>query len=324
MEKIRVFLKRFFFLRLKVIKKRIKLYNKLSKLEDGALKEREILNYSKYYKKSVNLTNPATYSEKILWYKLHYKNPIFSDFADKWLLKEKTRELLEIDLCVKTLKVFYSIDEFNLDNLPEKFVMKMNNGTGYIYLGIKQKDEYIFQDLKDSNGPIYSFKQIKQIFALLFQLNHFYGLYEYCYKDITPVLMLEEYLEEVDLVDYKFHMNYGTFILLNVVSGRKISKVCDDYYDSDLNRLDVWWDNPPSEKPKLLPSEIKKMTKYASLLSKDFPISRIDFYIAANRIYLGEITFYQNAGYFNIKYPQDLDLILGQKFDISKELNTKE
>jgi hypothetical protein len=319
-KKIKNILKKSFVLRLFVIKRRVRYYSRLSKASEEELIKREILKYENHYSVTPNLNSPKKLSEKLLWQKLYYKNSELSHYADKYFVKEKSKQLLGVDLGVKTLKVFTTPDELTINSLPNKFVLKINNGTGYIYLGTKTKNGIAFKDLKDKDGPSYSLKHIKKIFHLLFQLNHFYASYEYSYKEITPLLMAEEFLEEKNLTDYKFHMNYGKFVFLNVVTGRPFN-TRDDYYDENLNRMDIIWDNPPSDNAEPLPEEIEQMKKYASLLSEDFPISRIDFYIANKRIYLGEVTFYQNAGYFNIEYPNDLDLTLGTKFDISKDFN---
>ena len=321
--KIKKILKKSFILRVILIKKRIKQEKLLSKMSDDELVEREIQKFTDYYKVPPNLNDPTTFSEKTLWQKLNYKNPELSFYADKYMVKNKIKEVLGVDLGVKTLKVFNTPNELNFDGLPNKFVLKINNGSGYIYLGMKKNNKYIFKDLKNTTSPLFSLKQIKIIFKLLFQLNLFYYSYEYAYKDIKPLLFIEEYLEENNLTDYKFHMNYGKFIFLNVVSGRQ-HDTKDDYYDENLNRMDIRWSNPPSENPTPLPKEVEQMKRYASILSKDFPISRIDFYIADNRIFLGEVTFYQEAGYFNIEFPSDLDLILGKKFDISRNFKNQQ
>ena len=65
------------------------------------------------------------------------------------------------------------------------------------------------------------------------------------------------------------------------------------------------------------PTNLKRMIKYAELLSAKFAFCRVDFYEVNNIIYLGEITFTP----FNskIKYKKkETEIYLGNLIDISK------
>ena len=53
-----------------------------------------------------------------------------SRYVDKILLREYSKEVLGKDICVPILKIYNDIDEINLDELPENFVLKCNHGSG--------------------------------------------------------------------------------------------------------------------------------------------------------------------------------------------------
>jgi hypothetical protein len=56
----------------------------------------------------------------------------------------------------------------------------------------------------------------------------------------------------------------------------------------------------------------KKLLECASKLSQGFPHVRVDLYIVKDKIYFGELTFTNGAGFDNIK-PYKFDLELGKK-----------
>jgi hypothetical protein len=65
--------------------------------------------------------------------------------------------------------------------------------------------------------------------------------------------------------------------------------------------------------PKLVieePPELQRLIEYAKILSKPFNFARVDFYITEGKIYFGEITFTDGAGFDKI-YPYAFDIELG-------------
>lgn len=66
----------------------------------------------------------------------------------------------------------------------------------------------------------------------------------------------------------------------------------------------------PNDKPIKRPECLEELLKEARKLAGDFPHVRIDFYIVNNKIYFGEITFTNGAGFDKI-YPYSFDVELG-------------
>ena len=64
------------------------------------------------------------------------------------------------------------------------------------------------------------------------------------------------------------------------------------------------------------PKKLKKMLEIASILSKEFPLVRIDFYEVGNRIYVGEISF--DPGLFTRFVPTSFDFKIGKFIDLKK------
>ena len=92
-------------------------------------------------------------------------------------------------------------------------------------------------------------------------------------------------------------------------------------YDSEWNRMDAilledanrelfnrYIKTPSIECPK----SFKEMKRIGSILAKDFPLVRLDFYDADGILYFGEITLHHGGG-FDRFYPESLDYELGSK-----------
>ena len=58
------------------------------------------------------------------------------------------------------------------------------------------------------------------------------------------------------------------------------------------------------------------MVKLAKKLSKGFPHVRVDFYEANDRVYFGELTFYDMGGYLKLK-PENWEYEWGDLIDLS-------
>jgi len=310
-------LRKIFIFRIFSIKHRIYKQKRFS-LTKNEIIAQEINKYKQFYKRKPNLEIPKLFSEKIIWQKLFYFDHNLTKLADKLLVKDFVKKKLNDNLFPQTLRVFNSYEEFNFKNLPDVFIIKTNHVTGYIYKGIKKGNKYIFIDVKYSNGPSYSERQIKKIFKYVLKTNIYPQTFEWVYKDITPKIFIEEYLNQEQLKEFKFQMANGKLGFINHVWGRT-EGTYDNYYDENLEFMDINWDYP-SDKTVKLPPVITKMLDYAKTLSKGIPLARIDFYFIDGRILLGEITFFYSAGYLNFKHPENLDEFIGMKLDISTYL----
>ena len=265
---------------------------------------------------SPNIENPKKFSEILLWQKVKWFKSDATDFVDKIKIKHRAKEIIGKEICPKTIKIFTDAKSICLKNMPDKFVIKCNHNSGYVFLARKHKNKYIFKDLKSNSKKTYNLWQVKMFFNVLMKFNHYYREFEWPYKSVKPMILAEEYLDMKDVVDYKFFMNYGKIKCFYVVFGR-LGEVHSNYYDENLEYMDVWAASPPKKDGVTLPNSIKTMIKYAEKISADFPCSRIDFYDYNGRPMLGEVTFFHQAGYIEYEHPANFDEILGNMFSIS-------
>ena len=117
--------------------------------------------------------------------------------------------------------------------------------------------------------------------------------------------------------------NKNYFKIITINSDREIGKTKADSFDMDFNWLDLKWGYEHAVVKPLKPTNFKKMKVFAVVLSKDIPELRVDFYEVDNKIYFGELTFFDGSGFDKIE-PREWDekvgdwITLPQKSDDTK------
>ena len=304
----------------KINKRNLKNKKTITNIEDY-----EIKHYFNYYGVYPNLENPKKFSEFLLWQKLYFYDERATTMTDKILCKEYFKNIIGDELhFMKILGIYNSASEIDLKKLPDEFVLKCNHNSGYIFHIAKTKnDKYQIKNLRDKTYKKYSFNTMKKILDELLKINYYYNSFEWNYKDIEPKIFAEQYLDSSELREYKFFVNNGELLMFYTVSNRHIEER-DDYFDANLQNMDVWADVPPSDVPPALPKNINQLIKIAKKISKGFPILRVDLYNYQGQIFFGEATFFHMGGYLEFKYPKNLDELLGENVIVpSAFLNSK-
>ena len=180
------------------------------------------------------------------------------------------------DICNKILKIYDDPYKINITELPEKFVLKKNHGSGFNII-VHNKTELNVNWAK------------KQLYNWL-QIDYSKIHCEYHYSFIRRKVFAEEYIGKI-LNNYKFMCYNGEpkFLYINKkVNGREYQT----FFDINWNRLDfscVSGPHPIDVYPKPLNYELMKI--YAKKLSKPFKFVRVDLYENNGDIRLGELTF---------------------------------
>ncbi|MBC8213228.1 MAG: carbonic anhydrase [Candidatus Marinimicrobia bacterium] len=249
------------------------------------------------------MNNPVRFTEKLQWYKLYYRNPLMTLCADKYKVREYIKSKKLDGILNHLIGVFENFDEIDFTSLPHRFVMKTTNGSG---TNIICKDKSKF-DIKDAKSKIETW----------LKRNNYASGREWCYKNIKPQIIIEEFLEDSmssfeGLNDYKFFCFNGRIEYIAVDVNREIAHR-RNLYNINWNYIKVYGNDACSfgdclEKPK----KIDEMLRVARKLSKDFPFARVDLYLVKNKIIFGELTFYPWTGYVSFT-PDEFDFDLGEK-----------
>jgi hypothetical protein len=285
---------------LKLLSDRIRAYNSIKK---------------QFYRKmgyELDLEKPQSYNQKIIWKKLHDRNPYLTITADKFKVRDYIRNLLGEREAEKILIPLYCVveepEEIPFDLLPDRFVVKPNNGSRMHIVVRDNKDE-----LKD------------EIIATAKEwLNISYGLfhYEWAYRNIEPRIIVEKLLESPDgrlPNDYKFYCFDGKCRMVRVSANRFNENVVSGYYDTDWNEIPIYCPGYEStDKPFEKPLNLGKMIEVAEKLSSGLDAVRIDLYEIDGAIYFGEFTHYEASGLSRLE-PVSFDFDLGQYWNLKPE-----
>lgn len=257
--------------------------------------------------KKLNLKKPKTYTEKLQWYKLYYRDALMTKCADKHLVRAYLKERGYENLSCKEYGVYERVEDIPFDDLPERFVIKTTNGSG---TNIICKDKRLF----DQNKAVADIKEWlkRDCYAL--------GR-EWAYKDIVPKVIVEEYLEDTEnkydgINDYKF-ICFGGKVYYVVFDVDRYSGHKRSIYDENWNYVDVETDCEKLGDVVPKPEGFEEMKKIAEDLSVDFPSVRVDLYWLNHRVYFGELTFYPWTGYVQFK-PDEFDFEMGRQFILPK------
>lgn len=275
--------------------------NYLLKDDETVIKER----YKNIFGRELNLENPKTFNEKIQWRILKDRKDIYTKLADKYLVRDYVKEKIGEEYLIKLLGVYEKAEEIDYDRLPNKFVLKCNHDSGSVIIC---KDKSTFNR-----------KEVNRKLNFFLKRNFYYMTREWHYKNIKPLIICEEFLEENGKAprDYKFH-------IFNNSRGSNMFIQCDtDRFDEHRRAmLDEEWKLCPfllkRKNPNKLPNEPKKFKEMKSLalkLSQNYEAIRIDFYEVNEKIYFGEITFTPGAGTEKF-LPDEWDYKLGKMWEI--------
>lgn len=267
--------------------------------------------YYKKFKLKLDLNNPKNFNEKIQYLIVKKYGKKEGLLADKYLVKEYVKNLKIDNLNIpKTLKVYSNAEEIDISDLPDKFVLKCNHGSGNVFV-CDDKENFNIEEAKKILN-----ENLKSNFA-----KH---TYEYHYKFIKPLIIAEEYLDDgtgKNPLDYKFYVFNGKCDRVLVCSERDKKLRLDDY-DLEWNILDDTLPVYKSAKVIDKPKKLDIMIKIAEELCKKngeliIPFARVDLYDLDGKIYFGEYTFTPACGL--IDYYDDKTLNeLGKKLDLTK------
>ena len=82
----------------------------------------------------LDLKHPKTFNEKLQWLKLYDRKALYTRLVDKIEVKQWAAEKIGVDYIVPTLAVYESVEDIDLDKLPDQFVLKCNHDSGSVII----------------------------------------------------------------------------------------------------------------------------------------------------------------------------------------------
>lgn len=271
------------------------------------------MRYYERFGKYIDFKNPTTFNEKLQWLKVYQRKSIQSIMVDKYevrkYIKDKIGEEYLIPLVGGPWK---SEQDIELNELPEKFVLKCTHDSGSVVI-CKNKSEFDWEKAK------------RKLRKGLDYNMYWYGR-EWPYKNVRPQIIAEKYMEDSNtyktegIFDYKLFCFNGECKIFKIDFDR-FTRHGANYYDSKTKELLEFGEEvclPDFSRKLVIPKQIDEMIELAEKLSKDFLFLRVDFYVVGEKIYFGELTFFPGSGF--VKFiPGEWDNRLGQWCKLKNE-----
>lgn len=259
--------------------------------------------------RKLNLKNPKEYNEKLQWLKLNDRKPEYSTMVDKYEVRGYIADLLGDKYLIPCLGIYDSVDDIDIDALPDKFVLKCTHDSGSVEI-CKDKSSF------DIEGARHRLSQAMK--------RNYYATYrEWPYKYVKPRIIAEGYLEGDggDLKDYKVMCFNGEAKIIEVHENRFVEgKVhTQTFYDREwgivpLTQVETVTVDRPSERPR----QLEEILRLSELIAKNMYHARIDWYIEGDKIYFGEITFFDGSGFESFSTPE-MERMLGDMINLPEK-----
>lgn len=203
--------------------------------------------------------------------------------------------------------VYESIDDIDMDELPDKFVLKGTHGSGFNII-CKDKCNMKWDE---------EFKKMKR----WLRINYYLQNREWVYKDIKPRIICEKYLEEFEtgeLRDYKIFCFNGDPKVIEV-DFERFKNHKRNFYDLDWNFINGKISYPNDISVNIQkPEKLSEMLDLSRILSAGFPHVRVDFYYLNNQIIFGELTFFHVSGMGKFD-PEEFEITMGKWLELPKK-----
>lgn len=242
--------------------------------------------------RKLDLKSPKRFTEKLQWLKLYDRKPFYAKLVDKAEVKDYVAGIIGDEYIIPTLGVWNKPEDIDWDNLPDRFILKTTHGGGGSGVVICN-DKSRLDKIKAIDKLNRNMKQ------------DIYGtLREWPYKDIPRRVIAEQLLDKDsqydDIPDYKFYCFNGIPKVVLIATNR-FTDHNFNYYDMEFKKLSITssaGSNAAIEFNK--PSHFEEMKDIALKLSQGFAHIRVDLYSSNDRIYFGELTFYDSSGFDNL------------------------
>lgn len=258
----------------------------------------------------LNLENPKSFNEKLQWLKLYDRNPLYTKLVDKYKVREYISEKIGEDYLIPLLGVWDDPEEIDFDSLPNKFVLKCNHNSGLGMCICTDKSKIDIKKVKN---------ELKSGLAQNYYLNG----REWPYKNVSRKIICEKYMTDEtgkNLRDYKFYCFDGKPKIVGIYQDRNSDKeTTGDFFDMNFELVDLRFGMPNALNKPQKPQKFQEMIKIAEILSEGMPEVRVDLYISNNKIYFGELTFFDGGGFDKIE-PLEWDYKLGSWIKLPKKM----
>jgi len=264
--------------------------------------------YSAKFHKKLDLNNPQTIDEKVLFLKLkeYASNPLIKQCADKYAVRDYVKEAGCEGNLNELIAVYENVDDIEWDKLPEKFALKWNFGCGHNII-CEDKSKL---DIENTKSKLKKWQRSRQYL--------YYS--EMQYKGVPKKIIVEKYLESQQgsmLDDYKVYCFNGRPLYIMVCVGRALGRPKYYFFDKEwtLCRISNDGKNAPAGFSIPKPEALEELLYVAEQLSRPFKFVRSDFYVVDGKVIFGELTF-TPSGAMDTEMLPETQLLFGSLLEL--------
>ena len=208
--------------------------------------------YKNTYGERLNLKQPETFNEKIQWLKLHDRKKIYTVMVDKYEVREYLKENGDGDYSIPMIAAYDAFEKIKFDMLPRQFVIKCSHDSGGVVIV--------------TNKELLDYDAIKKKIDFWMSRNYYYLGREWPYKNVTPRIIIEKYLEnnpQDGLHDYKVWCFNGVPVYIQYITGR-LGETQEAFFDRSWRKQRFSYHNPLFEGEVPKPACLENMLSFAS------------------------------------------------------------
>ncbi|MCK6761472.1 ATP-grasp fold amidoligase family protein [Enterobacter bugandensis] len=250
-----------------------------------------------------DIKSPTTLSEKICHRLVYDHNNLYTMLADKLAVREYVASRTTRVKVVPLIGVYRRFSHIDFSILPDQLVLKCNHDSGSTIIC--------------TNKNQFNYRQARKKLTLALKKNLYYTTREWQYKNITPVILCEPYVDLFNNADrnstpemLRIHCFHGVahYVEADFTDdrGREFINVYDRHWN--LQPFQMEYSNTPVApgEPKLF----REALLAAQELAKGLDYCRVDLMLKSDEIYFSEITLSPKRGKLRIS-PLEWDTKLG-------------
>lgn len=263
--------------------------------------------YWRAFSTRLNLENPQTFNEKLMWLKLFEDVEFKKRFTDKVKAREYLIMLGYSHLLAPIIGIFDAVEDIIFEQLPRKFVLKCSHGADFTIV-CENKREMDYRQTK---------QQLAEMMATDYSLKHA----EPHYAEIQPRIMIEHFIEPSTRngsKEYQIHCFHGVPRVIEVMFDRDTAQQQTMMLTPDWLNTNFIKKKYPYDEIKTKPKQLDELLATAKKLSKPFTYVRLDLTLVDEKVYFNHFTFTPNAC-LNSEIHEEANLKLGQWLDLELE-----
>jgi len=275
--------------------------------------ERDLKRFKDRTGYKCDLKNPQTFMEKIMYKKIHDRNPLLPYTADKLNVRNFIIDILGKGFKKHFTRILFKQENYEYDFIPELkkgFILKVNNASGRLM--------YLHNNMLIGDRKERIYNRIKTWFTVPYGKEKL----EWAYQEIKPIVFGEELIFENNELPLVFR--FDTFN--ERVEYIKIYKYTNEFkkrfivesitnYNRKFELLNVKFNERPIGNTKLSKFTNELIYLSEELCKNNFDYCRVDFLVTKNNFYFSELTHYPMSGTALIT-PHEFDIEMGSKWKI--------